>query len=109
VALPIGMLAHGDVLITLGTINLLLGLLNLAPAFPLDGGRVLRALLVPRLGPTRANDVALSIGFAGAVVLGVIGFALRQPGLVPLAIFMALLQRREQRVQRMLAQHPEWA
>jgi Zn-dependent protease len=95
--------------LTLGAINLLLGVLNLVPAFPLDGGRILRAVLVPRLGLARANRIALGVGFAFAVVAGVAGVALRQPWLVPMAGFMALLQRREQRIQAILRQHPDWA
>ena len=49
------------------------GLFNLLPAFPLDGGRVLRAVLAMRLGYARATSVAVGIGQAAAWLLGLWG------------------------------------
>jgi Zn-dependent protease len=60
----------------LAQMNLVLGVFNLVPAFPLDGGRVLRSLLVPRLGRVRATRVAATVGkvlAAGMVVLAILG------------------------------------
>ena len=59
-------------LILFAEMNLLLGLFNLVPAFPMDGGRVLRAVLAGRLGPVRATRVASRVGkaFAVAFVVG---------------------------------------
>ena len=51
-------------------INLFLGLFNLIPAFPMDGGRVLRALLSGWLGRARATMIAAGIGRGLALAFG---------------------------------------
>jgi Zn-dependent protease len=53
--------------------NVLLGLFNLVPAFPMDGGRALRALLATRVGRTRATDIAVKVGKVAAIAFGIIG------------------------------------
>ena len=50
----------------LGRINIMLVLFNLIPSFPMDGGRVFRAALVPRLGRLRATQLAAQVGRAFA-------------------------------------------
>jgi Zn-dependent protease/CBS domain-containing protein len=69
--------------------NLFLAIFNMIPAFPMDGGRVLRALLALKFGFARATQYAASIGQGLAVVLGVIGL-FGNPMLVIIAIFVFL-------------------
>lgn len=59
----------GAILARLAWFNLLLGAFNLLPAFPMDGGRLFRALLTLRLGPDRATRVAAVVarGLAGGM------------------------------------------
>ena len=70
----LGSLVFGEVpnrwLVQLLSINLGLGLFNLLPVFPMDGGRVLRALLSGRLGRARATVVAAWIGQSLAIFGG---------------------------------------
>jgi Zn-dependent protease/predicted transcriptional regulator len=56
------------------TANVMLVLFNMLPAFPLDGGRVLRALLALFSGERTATNIATLIGQSVAVIIGVIGF-----------------------------------
>jgi Zn-dependent protease/CBS domain-containing protein len=69
--------------------NLMLCVFNLIPAFPMDGGRVLRALLAVRLGYTRATRVAATIGQALAFVFALVGL-LGNPLLILIAVFIFL-------------------
>ena len=55
-------------------VNLLLGLLNLIPAYPLDGGRVLQALLRKPLGARKATIFVSILGFLSGVALLVFSY-----------------------------------
>lgn len=67
--------------------NVALAVFNLLPAFPMDGGRVLRAILALQIEPVRATNIAVLIGKAIAIILGVVGVA-TNPLLVMIAVFV---------------------
>ena len=60
------------------------------PMFPMDGGRMVQELLWAKLGYRRSMEVAILIGFFGAMVLAGIGLVIEQTMLVIIAIFGAL-------------------
>ena len=92
-------LAHlGDGLVeSLLLVNVLMLLFNLIPAFPMDGGRVLRALLALRLPYLQATRIASSVGQVVALLLGVAGlfvFHNRMLAFVALLVFLAAGEER---------------
>lgn len=68
--------------------NVALVIFNLIPAFPLDGGRILRAILAMGLGYPQATRIASIIGQVSAVLLGIWGIATGQLLLTLIALFI---------------------
>jgi Zn-dependent protease/predicted transcriptional regulator len=72
----------------LGVLNIILCAFNLIPAFPMDGGRVLRAWLATRMPLQRATQIAADIGKGFAILFGIIGIFTYDPFLILIALFI---------------------
>jgi Zn-dependent protease len=76
-------------------INVVMMLFNLIPAFPMDGGRVLRAALALKLPYPRATRIAAGIGQGIAVLFGLVGLAQHLPMLMLVALFVFIAAAEE--------------
>jgi Zn-dependent protease/CBS domain-containing protein len=80
--------SEGPFIETLLLLNLWLVAFNLLPAFPMDGGRVLRSLLSMKLGNMRATAIAAKTGQVMAVLFVMAGVLLPQVFLIVIAFFV---------------------
>src|SRR5919112_6346032 len=78
----------GQFFFYLGYLNVVLAVFNLLPAFPLDGGRIMRGLLAARLGAVRATDISSTIGQVFAAVFFLIGLLSGNLLLALVAVFI---------------------
>ena len=72
----------------LGVLNIILCFFNLIPAFPMDGGRVLRAWLAGRMPLHKATQIAADIGKGFAIIFGIVGLFAFSPFLILIALFI---------------------
>ncbi len=82
------LLEGGDLLAQLLIVNIILVLFNLLPAFPMDGGRVLRSLIAMRTSHLRATEIAARVGRWMAIAFGVYGIVQMNFGLLLVAGFV---------------------
>ena len=99
--LGLGAVTHLAVFEWIGWTNLILALFNLIPALPMDGGRILRALLTKRASYVRATDIAVAVSRVAAVAFAIVG-VLGVYQLLFLAPFLWLLGTRERLLARMM-------
>jgi Zn-dependent protease/CBS domain-containing protein len=95
-----GRASVGQVISYIGLMNIALAVFNLIPAFPMDGGRILRGLLATRLGPVRATDISSTIGQIFAVTFFLIGLLAGQLLLALVAVFIFFGAQGEQQFVR---------
>ncbi len=89
-----GILSSTRFLPSLLAVNLLLAIFNLIPAFPMDGGRLLRAALSFRFDRIKATLIATRVGQLFAVLFAVYGF-FNNPFLVIIAVFIFIAAQAE--------------
>jgi Zn-dependent protease/CBS domain-containing protein len=112
VALPISFLIEGlgeglafeipAIMVGLiGFYNLFLGAFNLLPAFPMDGGRILRAFLARRMSFLKATQTAASVGRVMAIAMGLFGILILNFWFILLAFFIYFGAGEEERGTRL--------
>jgi len=79
----------GSFLVQLMWINMSLAAFNLLPGYPMDGGRILRAILAMGMEPERSTKIAARVGQVFALMLGLVGLFMN-PFLVVIALFVWL-------------------
>lgn len=79
-------------------VNPILAVFNMLPAFPMDGGRALRAFLASRIGISKATRIAVSIGHTFAVIFGLFGLISGHILLILIAFFIYIAASQEEKM-----------
>lgn len=98
--LGLGAALSSYTLAVFGTINLIIAAFNLIPALPMDGGRILRALLSYKLSFVRATDVAVTVSRVFAIAFAAYGLMYGAFQLVVLAPLLWIMGSRERMLAR---------
>ncbi len=72
----------------IGSMNLLLGIFNLLPAFPMDGGRILRSFFARKMSYVKATHIAASIGKFVAILMAIYGIYAGDLWLLLIALYI---------------------
>ena len=91
----------GSMLTKVAVVNVFLVVFNLIPAFPMDGGRVLRSLLAMVMPFAKATMIAARVGQALAFVFGFYGLLAPHPLLIFIALFVYLGASQENSMAQM--------
>ena len=102
VGLGFGAVTHVPLVVLIGWINLVIAGFNLIPALPMDGGRMLRALLAMKLGHVRATEAAVRVARIATIGFALLGLA-GWYQLLMLAPVLWMMTTREQQMARIEA------
>ena len=100
--LGLAALTHISLFALIGWTNLVIAGFNLIPALPMDGGRILRALLTRRMSFIAATDAAVYVSRIAAIAFATFGLAFGVLQLVFLAPFLWVMGTREKLLARMM-------
>jgi Zn-dependent protease len=101
----LGLYLVADIFRVIGWINVVIGVFNLLPALPMDGGRILRALLTRKFPFERATEISVRLARGFAIAMGVTGLFTAQLYLVLLAGLLWFMSANEQRMARLMSHH----
>lgn len=97
-SLGLGMAGLGDLFAYGSAVNLALGLFNLVPALPMDGGRIFRAALAAKVGPLRGTKIAATVSRVfGGIFIG-LAFLSGSFGLGLIGLLLFVLVGQEERM-----------
>lgn len=82
---------HYTLQVILFHLNWTMLVINLIPAYPLDGGQILRGWLTGRFGESLASEIAIQVAYVSAVILVILGIIDNQTLLVVLAMVIVVL------------------